>query len=32
MKNIKDIEPFFWVLLVAAAIMVVIAVKVAYGY
>lgn len=32
MKDIKDIEPFFWALLIVVAIMVVFAVKIAYGF
>lgn len=32
MKDIKNIEPFFWALLIIVAIMVVCAVKVAYGF
>ena len=31
MKNLKKVEPLFWALLVVAAIMTVIAVKLAYG-
>ena len=32
MKDIKNIEPFFWALLIVVAIMVVFAVKIAYGF
>lgn len=32
MKDIKNIEPFFWALLIIVAIMVVFAVKIAYGF
>lgn len=32
MKKIKQIEPLFWVFLIVAAIMTIIAVKITYGF
>ena len=32
MDKLKKIEPFFWVFLIVVAIMVIVAVKMAYGF